>query len=435
MTKKRKIGKVLIVVAVILLGIITGTAAFAYIFMGSDVPEDNGNSLITDNNSDIAPSLNKRVSFLLIGADKRPGDNSYNADSIIVASFDPETKLISLLSIPRDTRVTVSGSNGFVKINAVPMLRGVEELQNIVSELIGIELDGYVLTNFEGFKDIIDTLGGITIYVERDMYKETGDKTDGYIDLKAGLQRLNGSQALGYARWRGDNTADIGRTARQQKVLTAMAKEILQPSTITKLPKLIPQLMNAVETNLKLADILRLSKAAAYFDSSNIVTQTLPGYGLYLDYLSYWEVNRDTAKKVARNLLMGITTDVVIDNKVIDLLDPEIRAHITVPGSSKDPNGEASTGYEEQTGDGDSDSKSPGDDPGSDTGTDPNTDSDPNSGSDPNSDPDPGSGDDTEPGPITDSPDKNPDSYPNPGSDADSDSGVDANTNPEFHTD
>mgnify|MGYP000887234912 CR=1 FL=1 len=417
MSKKSKTRRILVIVAVIFLGMISGTTAFAYIYFGQGAHSDNQDGYISDNNSVLTPNLNKRVSFLLIGADKRPGDNSFNADTIIVASFDPDTKLISLLSIPRDTRVTVSGSDSFVKINAVPMLRGIEELQNVVSELIGIELDGYVLTNFEGFKEIIDTLGGVTIDVEKDMYEETGDKTDGYIDLKAGLQRLDGSKALGYVRWRGDNTADIGRTARQQKLLTAVAKEILQPSTITKLPKLVPQLMNVVETNLKLADLLRLSKAATSFESSNIVTQTLPGYGLYLDYLSYWEVNRDTAKRVAQNLLMGITTDAVIDNTVLDLLDPVIRAHITVPGGPKDPNGQGSTGYEEQITDPNSNSDSniepdPGPDPdlGTDPGNEPDPGPDPGSGTDPGNEPDPGIG----PGTGTD-----PGNEPDPGIDPD----------------
>jgi LCP family protein required for cell wall assembly len=96
------------------------------------------------------------------------------------------------------------------------MLRGIEELQSIVSELTGVELDGYVLKNFNGFKDIIETLGGITVDVEKDMYYETGDKNDGYINLKAGVQRLDGSNALQYARFRHDETADIGRTANSK---------------------------------------------------------------------------------------------------------------------------------------------------------------------------------------------------------------------------
>lgn len=341
--KPRKKRRILIIIAVLLAGILTGTAAFGYMYFNQNNDGDGpGFPDVAEN-----PTFDKRVSFLLIGADKRPGDNSFNADSLIVVSVDPDTKIISMLSIPRDTRIPL-GSNAFVKINSVPMLRGIPELKNQVTELTGIPLDGYVLTNFEGFKTIIDTLGGITIYVEKRMGPfHTGDKVDGLIDLQKGEQWMTGSLALQYARWRNDDLADIGRTARQQNVLKAVAKETLQASTITKLPKLIPQIMDVVETDLKLADMLKLSKVAASFDSSNIVNQTLPGVGLYLDNISYWEVNRELAKEISQNLLLGITTDKVFDNLVLDLLDPNIKAHITVPGSSKDPNGTKSPGHQD----------------------------------------------------------------------------------------
>ncbi|AFV02528.1 hypothetical protein UNSWDHB_875 [Dehalobacter sp. UNSWDHB] len=340
--KKNTKRKAFTIIAVLLAGIIAGSAAFGYFFLNQGSTGAGGS---TENSS--TDSLNKRISFLLIGADKRPGQTSYNTDTIIVASVDPDTKLISLLSIPRDTRVSLPGSNSYVKINSVVMYRGIPELMDEVTELTGILLDGYVVTNFDGFKSIIDTVDGIELDVEMDMYKETGDEVDGVIDLKAGEQHLNGTQALQYARFRGDSTADIGRTARQQKVLKAVAKAVLQPSTIIKLPKLIPQINEVVETDLKLADILRLSKAAAAFDSSNMVNQTLPGYGLYLDNISYWEVNPDHAKQVAKNLLLGITTDITIDGTVLDLLSPELQSHITVPGSSSDPNGTASPGHDD----------------------------------------------------------------------------------------
>jgi len=388
--KKTKKKRVLIIFAVLLAGIIAGSSAFGYFYFGSD---DKTGERILQLPGD--SRLDNRVSFLLIGADKRPGETSFNADSIIVASVDPDTKLVSMLSIPRDTRVTLSGSDSFVKINAVPMLRSISELQEVVTELTGIPLDGYVLTNFDGFKDIIDTLGGISLYVEKDMKFETGDKVDGYINLKEGEQILDGSKALQYARFRHDATADIGRTARQQKVLTSVAKETLKPETILKLPKLIPQIMDVVETDLEVSELLRMATAAKSFDSSNIITQTLPGYGLYLDNLSYWEVNRDVARDVARNLLLGISTDKVMDNTVMDLLDPDIKSHITVPGNSNDPNGTASTGVDDKN------TIDPNE-PGTDPITDPNTDQDTNPGKepDPGTDPDPGpdlSGD-TEPG-------------------------------------
>lgn len=319
--KKSKLKRAIIIIALVIVGALIGTAAFAYFYSSSG---------LTGTGTD----LNKRVSFLLIGTDKRPGTTSYNSDSIIVASFDPETKIISMLSIPRDTRVTLSGSGSYCKINAVPMLKGIDELEKQVTDLTGIKLDGYVLTNFDGFKDIIDTLGGITIDVEKDMKYETGDKEDGVIDLKAGVQKLDGTKALQYARFRHDATADIGRTARQQKVLTAVGKEMLQPATILKLPKLVPELLKAVETDLSLKELLKLAGAAKSFEEATIVTQTLPGDAIMLDGLSYWEVNRDTAKEVAQNLLLGKTTDKVWDSSVLANLDEDVKAHLTSPATS-----------------------------------------------------------------------------------------------------
>ena len=249
----KKPRRLFIVFALVIAGILVGTAAFSYYFGMVGMPGSGG-------------KLNQKVSFLLIGTDKRPGESSYNADSIILASFDPQTKIVSLLSIPRDTRVTLPGSKKYYKINAVPMLKGIPELQKQIAELTGIKVDGYVLTNFAGFKDIIDTLGGITIDVEKNMKYQTGDKEDGYIDLKAGVQELDGSKALQYARFRQDATADIGRAARQQKVLTAVGKKMVEPATILKLPRLVPELFKAVETDLTLKDLLSLATAAKLFD-------------------------------------------------------------------------------------------------------------------------------------------------------------------------
>ncbi len=234
----KRLKSVFIIIALIIAALLVGSGAFAFYYgKEAGLPSSSGGG-----------NIDKRISFLLIGTDKRPGESSFNADSIIVASFDPQSKIVSLLSIPRDTRVTLPGSKSYCKINAVPMLKGIPELEKQVTDLTGIQLDGYVLTNFSGFKDIINTLGGITIEVEKDMKYETGDKEDGYIDLKAGVQELNGTKALQYARFRHDATADIGRTARQQKVLIAVGKKMMEPATILRLPA-GPELMKAVETD------------------------------------------------------------------------------------------------------------------------------------------------------------------------------------------
>lgn len=308
-----------------------------------------GKTLPSDAQADSSKEgLQNRVSVLLVGADQRPEQSKFSTDSIILASIDPKTKRTSLLSIPRDTRVVLAG-HGYVKINEIVSRTDLETLQKTVEDLTGEEIKGYIQTNFQGFKEIIDTLGGITVDVEKDMYYETGDSEDGYINLHKGVQRLDGAKALQYARFRHDALADISRTARQQVVLKAVAKGMLQLSTIPRLPWLIPQLMNAVHTNLSSKDILTLAKVAVGFDSSNVVSQTLPGSFLDLDGISYWKVDPIEVKKVVADLFQGRTTDKVIDQEKVDLLKPVMptpsKPLPKVPGNSQDPNGQKSPGY------------------------------------------------------------------------------------------
>jgi len=302
-----------------------------------------------DDELDSPNGLQNRVSVLLIGADQRPDQIKFNTDSLILASADTKTQQISLLSIPRDTRVALSG-HGYLKINEIAALTDLPTLQKNVEQLTGVTLTGYVQTNFAGFKKIIDTLGGITVDVEKDMYYETGDLEDGYINLHQGVQRLDGSQALQYARFRHDALADISRTARQQVVLKAVAKEMFRLSTLPKLPFLIPQLMEAVNTNLSAKDIFALAKVAVGFDSANVISQTLPGAFLDIDGVSYWKVDSIEVKEVVKNLFFGITTAKVIDQQNVDLLKPVIvmpsKPLPKVPGNSQDPNGQKSSGYQ-----------------------------------------------------------------------------------------
>jgi LCP family protein required for cell wall assembly len=330
---------------VTLLGITLAGLLWYNGFIGGSKKLGVGADVVSD---DSAQELQNRMSILLIGADQRPNEEKYNTDSLILASVDPKTQRVYLLSIPRDTRIYLAG-HGYLKINGIAALTDLLTLQKKVEELTGEKLAGYVQTNFAGFKKIIDTLGGITVDVEKDMYYETGDLEDGYINLKKGVQRLNGSQALQYARFRHDALADISRTARQQVVLKAVAKEMFKLSTLPKLPFLIPQLRGAVNTNLSAKEMLQLASVAVRFDSANVISQTLPGAFQDIDGTSYWKVDPDEVKKVVKNLFLGITTNKVIDQHEVDLLKPIIvtpsRPLPKVPGNSQDPNGQKSPGY------------------------------------------------------------------------------------------
>ncbi|MGQ9531468.1 MAG: LCP family glycopolymer transferase [Desulfotomaculales bacterium] len=251
-----------------------------------------------------------RLNVLLLGIDARRGETKARSDSIILASFDPGRHRAALLSIPRDTRVRIPG-HGWDKINAATIYGGPDMARAVVSDLLGIPVGYHVLTNFAGFKEIVDILGGVTIDVEEDM--NYYDPADGQvINLRKGVQHLNGEKALQYVRYRGDPLGDITRTQRQQKFLVALAREMLQPGTILKLPRLIPQLRENVDTNLGLSEMLALVRLAQDLENVDLVTQTLPGYFLNLDGVSYWYVDPAQARQVVAELLAGRSAPAVL---------------------------------------------------------------------------------------------------------------------------
>lgn len=245
----------------------------------------------------------REFTVLLVGVDQRPGERSIsNTDTLILAHINAETGLTTLLSVPRDTQVDIPGY-GRDKINAAARRgKGITTTETVLANLVGQPIEGYVIANFAGFKEVVDTLGGITLNVEKDMYYNTGDTQDAIINLKKGEQRLNGTQTLQYARFRQDPLADIARTIRQQNVLKAMAKEFMQLKTLPKLPRLIPQIYRTIDTDLPINRLLAIAGLAVRFDSNKIVSQTLPGNFLIEKGISYWKVNLGECRQVAAKL-------------------------------------------------------------------------------------------------------------------------------------
>lgn len=271
--------------------------------------KDQNKSLLTQ-----GEALNSsRFTVLLVGTDNRPGENYVgNTDSLLVTSIDTVNHRMSFLSIPRDTQVNLP-SVGIQKINAIARLqKGLPSTQKYIEQLIGFKIDGYVMTNFNGFKTIVDSLGGITVDVEKNMRYDTGDSQDRYIDLKKGTQRLNGSQALQYARFRNDELADISRTARQQAILKAIFAEATELKNLPKLPLVISKVYQAVQTDLNIGQLWALANTFNKKDTFQTVSQTLPGNFVTEQGISYWKVNSDFSRRVVSQLyLEGKTTPVL----------------------------------------------------------------------------------------------------------------------------
>ncbi|MDI6813558.1 MAG: LCP family protein [Desulfitobacteriaceae bacterium] len=268
---------------------------------------------------DVEVDAGRGFTVLLVGVDNRPGEgNISNTDTLILANYMPTAKRLALLSVPRDTQITYPGF-GKQKINAAARLgKGLKSTVKITENLLGQTINGYIKVNFAGFKEIIDTLGGITLTVEKDMYYNTGDKVDGIINLKKGTQRLSGTQALQYARFRHDNLADISRTMRQQAVIKAIVKEALQAKTLTKLPRLIPQAYRAVETDLSLGQMFAFWNLVRSGEGVEMVSQTLPGSFVIEEGISYWKVRLSESRVAVRSLFQEGKTQSIFSGQADD---------------------------------------------------------------------------------------------------------------------
>jgi len=257
-------------------------------------------------------SKGKVINILVMGIDARNARENTRSDTMILASLDPATKQVVMVSIPRDTRIkNAKGQND--RINSINWLQGPEAACKEVGKLLNVDVDYYVITNFGGFGDIVDALGGVHIDVETNMYHADPVNPELAINLKKGPQYLNGKQALAYVRYRGGPTADIGRTENQQKFIKALAAEMMQTKTILRLPQLIPELYENVSTNIPLQDMIHLGKMTQDLDLENIIALTLPGYFLNDSQTgaSYWEADNKIAETLIADLKSGAEIKVV----------------------------------------------------------------------------------------------------------------------------
>jgi len=248
-----------------------------------------------------------KVNILVLGIDER-ADDIGRSDTAFVVTVDLDTKQVSLLSIPRDTRVKIAGY-GWDKINSAYAYGGTKLAKATVENLLGIHVDNTVLINFAGFVKAINAIGGVTIDVDKRMsYVDPYDDQGGLaIDLKPGLQHLDGEQAIEYVRYR-DEEGDIGRVARQQKFLKAVFNELDSPQIITKIPELIKAFSQAVRTDLPASKMLQLASRVKDALQAGLQTEMVDGTPRYIEDISYWLP--DIAKlreQVAR--LQGLPTD------------------------------------------------------------------------------------------------------------------------------
>ncbi len=296
MTNKKKKFPIAIAVAVVLLLAVAGWgwSVWVRIYESAPPPSENGET----EPPVVDPEPEKNIlNVLILGIDQLEHEPA-RADTIMVMSINQDTDEVALISIPRDARVEIPG-RGMDKINHAMAYKGELRLMiSTVEKLLGVPMHHYVYTNFAGFTRIIDTLGGVTINVEKAMYHESVYLP---IDLQPGVQDLNGAQALSYVRYRGDG--DFNRMLRQQNFLKAVASETLKPATFLKLPVLLEQIARHVRTDMSITQLLSFSRTASEIELDELNTVMIQGNPINVNGVSYVQLDDDHLQETIRRFL------------------------------------------------------------------------------------------------------------------------------------
>ncbi|KRG08771.1 transcriptional regulator [Lederbergia galactosidilytica] len=260
------------------------------------------------------------VSILFIGIDessKRSQGANTRSDALLLATLNEKQKSVNLLSIPRDTYAYIDEVGYSTKINHAHKFGGPKATIETVENLLDIPVDYYVRVDFEAFMEIIDALGGVDIDVPFAFSEQDSKDRANAISLEAGLQTLDGEQALAFARTRHmDN--DIERGKRQQEVIKAITNKAASGATIPKLGQIIDAIGNNMKTNMTFDEI----KAFADYGISgnlSINTMNLDGFDTYIpnsagNNVYYWQLDdqslAETTVALRQHLGLEPATDV-----------------------------------------------------------------------------------------------------------------------------
>ena len=260
---------------------------------------DNGNNMSILRLQDESSIMNEpAVNLLVLGLD----EYEERADSIVLMNYSPDAVKLNILSIARDTRVFVNGKP--VKINSLMAIGGEQKMIDMVEEITGLNINYYITLNFEGFRKIVDTLGGVRVNVPFNMNYD--DPTQNlHIHLKKGVQVLNGREAEQYVRFRKGNNdnqgysdGDLGRIKAQQEFIKSFIEQKLNLKYVSKIDDIYFILRKYMRTNIKLGDIRHYITSVKKLRNEDINAYTIPGRPRFIDGQSYFIINKKEVNRL-----------------------------------------------------------------------------------------------------------------------------------------
>lgn len=249
---------------------------------------------------------NGPVNILVMGVDIGNPKNKAEpkrTDTIILLHYNPVNQQAQMISIPRDTLIQIKGKNQ--KINAAHAFGGVKLLVEEVEELLNIEVNYYAKVDYNGFRNVIDSIGGVDVTIPNNMHYDDASQNL-HINFKKGeTVHLNGEKAEEFFRWRQNNdgtglaSGDIGRIENQHMFIEKVIDKFKSPAILLRIPSLMSSLPKYVETNMNPDEIVKYAYNFGYkVDKTNMKMTTLQGKGEYINGVSYYIFKESLNKQI-----------------------------------------------------------------------------------------------------------------------------------------
>jgi len=248
--------------------------------------------------------------MVLMGSDTRPGQTQQRSDTLIVARVDPQNKKIAMISIPRDSRVAIPGK-WTTKINAAAVYGGPALVIKTVKEITGLPITHFVNLNFNGFRDVVDAIGGVWIDVPFRIYDTLASAYGpAYATIEKGYQKLDGKHALTFVRTRHTMAdSDYGRMRNQQAFIKALASQALSLSNVFNASQIVDAVASNLDTDmtpLQLADLVLQFKG---MKPEDLDSATAPSAPKYINGVSYVILDDANFKAMIDRMKQGLPLD------------------------------------------------------------------------------------------------------------------------------
>ncbi|MBL7575232.1 transcriptional attenuator, LytR family [Peptoniphilus asaccharolyticus DSM 20463] len=286
--------------ATLLILIIIFVGSIGYFILKNHIenPSDFFNEVFNDSN--------KRETFVVMGVDVKDVKNIENgtrSDTMMIVSMNTETGQTDIISVPRDTYAKIEG-HGRQKLNHSFNFGGPKLTLQTINDTLGTEIENYVVVDYGFVKKVTDVVDGVEVDVPMDMkYNDEWSDPPLHIDLKKGLQTLNGEEAIQFLRFRkGYANQDLGRVEAQQQFAGAFLAKLKEPKTWLKAPLLLQAYEQYTDTNMPFSTVIKLGKNVGNFKMENIEKHTLPGRAGYKNKISYFFLDEKGTEKLLREL-------------------------------------------------------------------------------------------------------------------------------------